>query len=187
MKSHSKKTDILNFELMLQRYLDVTKSQLFFSNGCVLVEGISEALLMECFSKRLNKSLTERQIEIVNMGGTAFIQFMLLFNSEDVSLRLPFRIAVVTDGDQFTDSKKYTLKKLIDDGQLEELRERIKSGTECGRIPKLRALQTNESIGIFVGRKTFEYELCRANVYDSIADTVRAHFLNFYLSGRKMT
>lgn len=83
--------------------------------------------------------------------------------------------------------KKYTLKKLIDDGQLEELRERIKSGTECGRIPKLRALQTNESIGIFVGRKTFEYELCRANVYDSIADTVKSSFLNFYLSGRKMT
>ena len=176
-----KKTDILNFELMLQRYLDVTKSQLFFSNGCVLVEGISEALLMECFSKRLNKSLTERQIEIVNMGGTAFIQFMLLFNSEDVSLRLPFRIAVVTDGDQFTDSKKYTLKKLIDDGQLEELRGRIKSGTECGRIPKLRALQTNESIGIFVGRKTFEYELCRANVYDSIADTVKSSFFKFLL------
>lgn len=88
-------TDILGFKHMLQRYLDVTRSQLFFSNGCVLVEGVSEALLIECFAKKLGKSLTERQIEIVNMEGTAFYQFLLLFNSKEESLRLPFKIITV--------------------------------------------------------------------------------------------
>ena len=98
--------DIEKYERMLHRYLDVTRSQLFFSNGCMLVEGISEALLMECFANHIGKSLTRRQIEILNLEGTAFTQFLLLFMANDEKFRLPFQIAIVTDGDQFTDSKK---------------------------------------------------------------------------------
>lgn len=172
-------TEIKRFKYMLQRYLDVTRSQLFFSNGCVLVEGVSEALLIECFAKKLGKSLTERQIEIVNMEGTAFYQFLLLFNSKDETLRLPFKIAVVTDGDEFTASKDFSLSNLIDEDKLESLREGIKNSAECNRIPKLRRFSTNKLIGIFVGKKTFEYELCKANVCNTIEETVENSFFKF--------
>jgi len=37
----------------LHKFLDVTKSQLFFANGVLLVEGISEALLMLIFSRMM--------------------------------------------------------------------------------------------------------------------------------------
>ena len=175
----SNATEIKRFRYMLQRYLDVTRSQLFFSNGCVLVEGVSEALLIECFAKKLGKSLTERQIEIVNMEGTAFYQFLLLFNSKDETLRLPFKISVVTDGDQFTASKGFTLSNLIDDDKLGALREGIKNSPECNRIPKLRRFSTNKHIGLFVGKKTFEYELCKANVCNTIEETVENPFFKF--------
>lgn len=174
-----KVTEIRGFKHMLQRYLDVTRSQLFFSNGCVLVEGVSEALLLECFAKKLGKSLTERQIEIVNMEGTAFYQFLLLFNSKEERLRLPFRIAVVTDGDQYPASKDFSLEKLIDEESVEILREEIKKSPECSRIPKLRKYKTNESLGIFVGLKTLEYELCRANVCNTIEETIENSFFKF--------
>lgn len=174
-----KVTEIRGFKHMLQRYLDVTRSQLFFSNGCVLVEGVSEALLLECFAKKLGKSLTERQIEIVNMEGTAFYQFLLLFNSKEERLRLPFRIAVVTDGDQYPASKDFSLEKLIDEESVEILREEIKKSPECSRIPKLRKYKTNESMGIFVGMKTLEYELCRANVCNTIEETIENSFFKF--------
>ncbi len=171
--------DILGFKHMLQRYLDVIRSQLFFSNGCVLVEGVSEALLIECFAKKLGKSLTERQIEIINMEGSAFYQFLLLFNSKEETLRLPFKIAVVTDGDQYTDSKGFSLSDLIDEHKLETLREGINNSPECSRIPKLLRFSTNKLIGIFVGKKTFEYELCRANVCNTIEETVENSFFKF--------
>ena len=50
--SWSIKNSILNDDnkKYLQKFLDVTKSQLFFANGVILVEGISEALLMPFFS-----------------------------------------------------------------------------------------------------------------------------------------
>jgi putative ATP-dependent endonuclease of OLD family len=47
-----KKSNLNNLnKKYLQKFLDVTKSQLFFSNGVILVEGISEALLLPVFSK----------------------------------------------------------------------------------------------------------------------------------------
>lgn len=49
--THFTDRSILKFKKMLSRYLDVTRSQLFFAKGCLLVEGISEALMMTKFSE----------------------------------------------------------------------------------------------------------------------------------------
>lgn len=103
-KLTDKKTDY--YRNMLSRYLDVTRSQLFFSNACLFVEGISEALMINKFSELYGKPIIEKQIELVNLEGTAFTQFLLLFNSIYAEKRLPMKVAVITDGDQFTDSKK---------------------------------------------------------------------------------
>ena len=49
--THFTDRSILKFKKMFSRYLDVTRSQLFFAKGCLLVEGISEALMMNKFSE----------------------------------------------------------------------------------------------------------------------------------------
>lgn len=115
--THFTVKSIKYFKNMLRRYIDVTRSQLFFSNGCLLVEGISEALIMNKFSELHGKRLSDYQIEIVNLEGTAFTQFLLLFNSSDISKRLPMKLAILTDEDQFTDSKnkEWNLENLVKD------------------------------------------------------------------------
>ncbi|MFO8067360.1 MAG: AAA family ATPase, partial [Bacteroidales bacterium] len=86
----------------LKRFLDVTKSQLFFSNGTVLVEGISEALLLPVFSKILGAEydLNKNGIEIVNINGIGFKPFSKLYNSKRESKRLPSKCVLITDGDE---------------------------------------------------------------------------------------
>ncbi|MBJ2162257.1 MAG: hypothetical protein JFR39_09205 [Muribaculaceae bacterium] len=176
-----KKDDIEKYERMLHRYLDVTRSQLFFSNGCMLVEGISEALLMECFANHIGKSLTRRQIEILNLEGTAFTQFLLLFMANNEKFRLPFQIAIVTDGDQFTDSKKkeFSLDSILTGTSLNTLRDGILNACECTRVSNLRALKKNDSIEIFTAQKTLEYQICKANVYSTIRETRSKWFYKF--------
>lgn len=176
-----KKEDIEKYERMLHRYLDVTRSQLFFSNGCVLVEGISEALLMECFANHLGKSLTRKQIEILNLEGTAFTQFLLLFMADNEKFRLPFQIAVITDEDQFTDSKRveFSLDSITSGTSLNTLRNGILDACECTRVSNLRTLKTNDSIEIFSGQKTLEYQICKANVYSTIRETRSKWFYKF--------
>ena len=144
---------------MLRRYIDVTRSQLFFSNGCLLVEGISEALIMNKFSELHGKRLSDYQIEIVNLEGTAFTQFLLLFNSSDISKRLPMKLAVLTDEDQFTDSKnkEWNLENLVNKeySDLHSLRENIQRGNPIGRVDNLRNASNGQAnIIICSGLKT---------------------------------
>lgn len=171
-----------NFRKMLIRYLDVTKSQLFFSKGVILIEGISECLLINTFSELLGKSLSDNQIEIINVDGTAFYQFLMLVNSSDVNKRLPIKFAIITDGDQYTASKYVSLESITNDDfkNLDGLRQNILTGTECGRIANLRSMANNQpNIKICPGFKTLEYEIALANVCNTVAETKTTALYSF--------
>lgn len=162
--------EVISYRKMISRYFDVTRSQLLFSSGCLFIEGISECQLVETFSKLIDKSLIDHQIEIVDTDGTAFYQFLMLFNSSDKAKRLPIRVAFVTDEDQFTDSKhkEYNLDELVKDNyaKLNTLREGINNDDVNGRINNMKAM-SNGQVGIKIcsGKKTLEYQICKANVY----------------------
>ena len=87
-------------KIFLKKFLDVTKSQLFFSNGVILVEGISEALLLPIFAKMLGEKydLEKNGIEVI-VTGISFQRYSGLFNSDDPNKRLNFKCAVLTDDD----------------------------------------------------------------------------------------
>lgn len=168
--------DVVSFRKMIARYFDVTRSQLLFSDGCLFIEGISECQLVETFSRLLGKSLVDHQIEIVDTNGTAFYQFLMLFNSSDDTKRLPLKSAFITDQDQFTDSKenKYNLKELVKDNysELNNLRNNINEGEICSRVKNMKAMANNQKdIKICSGKKTFEYQICLANVSADKNDT----------------
>lgn len=87
-------------KVYLSKFLDVTKSQLFFANGTILVEGISEALLLPVFSEMIGEDINKNGVEIVNLNGVAFEHFAKLFNSDDEKKRLLARCTLLTDDDK---------------------------------------------------------------------------------------
>ena len=165
-----KEEEVVSYRKMISRYFDVTRSQLLFSSGCLFIEGISECQLVDTFSKLMGKSLIDHQIEIVDTDGTAFYQFLMLFNSSSKTKRLPMRAAFVTDEDQFTESKhkEYNLDGLVKNSyeKLHFLREGINHDDVCSRVNNMRAM-SNGQVGIKIcsGKKTLEYQICRANVF----------------------
>ncbi len=87
----------------IERYLDVTKSQMLFARGIVFVEGISEALLLPIFAKYMDRPLDKYAVEIVNVDGVSFKPFAdLLCYANDVQ-RQTIRAAIITDDDRCTD------------------------------------------------------------------------------------
>lgn len=124
----------------LAKFLDVTKSQLFFSNGTILVEGISEALLIPIFSRIMGKEygIEKVGVEIVNINGVAFEHFAKLYNSDDEDKRLASKCAIITDDD----SKKETEEN-------------------SSRAEKTLELQGG-NLRVYLGKITFEYELFMA-------------------------
>lgn len=131
-------------KIFLKKFLDVTKSQLFFSNGVILVEGISEALLLPIFAKMLGEKydLEKNGIEVI-VTGISFQRYSGLFNSDDPNKRLNFKCAVLTD----------------DDGDKKELSD--------SRLNNLNKLSKN-NFKAFIGRNTFERELFENNLNSDI-------------------
>ncbi len=121
----------------LHKFLDVTKSQIFFSNGAILVEGISEALLMPIFSKMLGDeyNIEKAGIELVNINGVAFEHFANLFNNEDEAKNLKTRCSLITDDDT--------------EFETDEIASRAKIASELAK----------KNLKVFLAKRTFEFEL----------------------------
>ncbi|WFO16598.1 hypothetical protein M601_001935 [Cellulophaga baltica 4] len=104
ISSFSLKNSDLNFKnkSYLSKFLDVTKSQIFFSNGTIMVEGISEALLLPVFAKIMGEELNldKNGIELVNINGVAFEPFAKLYNSDNTNKRLSAYSSIITDNDK---------------------------------------------------------------------------------------
>ncbi|MDP1843253.1 MAG: AAA family ATPase [Sediminibacterium sp.] len=153
----------------LQRYIDVTKSQLFFAKGCLFVEGISEELLITAFSQVEGFALEDYRIELVNVDGVSFYPFMFLFNSSAETKRLPKRVAILTDDDRFPKSKEkeYSLDNLIKNNykQLEALRNELANAPLRNRVKNLNSVKNGQAlIDIQFSYQTMEYDLCKSNV-----------------------
>ncbi len=82
-------------ERQLQRMMDVTRSSLYFAKGAILVEGISEALLIPVLAKRLGHDLAQKHISVIPICGVAFGTFKKLLSPE--ALGIP--VSIVTDSD----------------------------------------------------------------------------------------
>lgn len=83
----------------IERFLDVTKSDIFFAESIIFVEGISEQILIPEFAKIMGKDLTDKHISIINLGGRYFKHFLKLFDTEKNPNALIKKIACITDLD----------------------------------------------------------------------------------------
>jgi len=161
--------DSLNRKKQLERYIDVTKSQLFFSKGILFVEGISEELLVPVFAQVLNHKLEDYKIELVNADGTSFYPFIYLFNSTDKLKSLPLPLSIVTDDDRYTESKntEYSFKNIKDNlPKAKELFDNIKAATQSTRIKNISEVikSVPDKITLNFSYKTFELALVQANI-----------------------
>jgi putative ATP-dependent endonuclease of OLD family len=130
----------------LERYLDATKSTLFFAKSVLLVEGLAEALIVPilarmCAQKRFD--LDEKGISVVAVYGLSFRPFLQLFGPDAIHRRC----AVLTD----SDPKKYSL----------DIDSVMPNPTAAGLIKDFGG-DDNPYVSIFTNLETFEYDLAVA-------------------------
>ncbi len=84
----------------LQRFLDVTKANLFFARGVMIVEGDAENILLPTLASLLGCDFTEHGVSIVNVGGVGLRRYARIFQRDKSSgERLEIPVACVTDLD----------------------------------------------------------------------------------------
>ncbi|MGD1045091.1 MAG: AAA family ATPase [Bacteroidota bacterium] len=84
----------------VERFLDATKSNILFAQRVILVEGLTEQILMPTIARRVDKSkqLEDHHIEVCAMGGRYFDHFLKLFDSTKPNT-IKKRVACITDRD----------------------------------------------------------------------------------------
>tara|TARA_Y100000034_G_scaffold105927_1_gene133681 strand:- start:14946 stop:16823 length:1878 start_codon:yes stop_codon:yes gene_type:complete len=184
-----KKLTRTNFILrrkQLERYIDVTKSQLLFAKAVLFVEGVSEELLITAFTAIKKYRLEDYRIELVNVSGTSFYPFIHLFNSNQPYKSINKPVSILTDNDKFTNSKKkeFSFDKLISNNytKLDELDASIQAAAVSSRIPNITsAINGKDTIKLFPAEKTLEYELALANV-SKTKQEIENNFLFKYIN-----
>ena len=155
----------------LQRYLDVTKSQMFFARGILFVEGISEAILLPAMAKALDRPFEKYAVELVNVDSVAFAPFVNLLSSDKVNTCFS-KVSIITDDDRCAkkNEKDYIDKNYDYDDISSEIVTNLQNGQPSDRCNDLTTLCSGAGINVFTAFKTLEYALCCSedNIYHMI-------------------
>ncbi|WP_407503290.1 ATP-dependent nuclease [Elizabethkingia miricola] len=89
-KHREKEEDTFRF---LKQYLNLNKCDLFFADKVIMVEGITEKLLMPLFIKKVAKDLENEYVSIIEVGGAYTHKFKEFFKF------LNTKVLIVTDLD----------------------------------------------------------------------------------------
>lgn len=131
----------------LERYLDVTRAELFFARRVVFVEGAAELMMINLLAKRLDVDLRDHGVSLISVEGLNFDSFMPLFGAN--AIRIP--VAIITDSDP--------QKNTAVDGSTDAVYPA--PGDIIALSGNAAAMKENEDafVKVFCGLKTFEYDL----------------------------
>ncbi len=79
----------------MMKFLDVTRSDMFFADKVIFVEGIAEKLLLPKFLEKCGFPYEDEHISIVEVGGKNFAYFVRAFANNAVEKK----VLCITDGD----------------------------------------------------------------------------------------
>lgn len=152
----------------VQRFLDATKSNMLFAERIILVEGMSEELLIPVFANYLGLNLEEKHVAVINIGGRYFQHFLYLFDSTRPNT-LNRKIACITDIDPMRQRKKelddtqrpqkcYPYEYDLSPDQYTYYQNTSLKAYEESQHPNIRAYTQDRKYG-----KTLEYQIAFEN------------------------
>lgn len=125
-------------ELLLKRYLDATRSELFFSTAVIFVEGVAEQFIIPAIAQQIyGVNLTEHNISVVPIHSRYFDPFLKLFQPN----KLELIVCAIIDGDS---------KEHEDDDS-------------TTAVANAKKLEVNNRVVIFEGAETLEVDLFPTN------------------------
>lgn len=98
----------------LERFLDVTKANLFFARAVLVVEGDAENILLPVVAKLIGRDFREYGVSVVNVGGVGLSRYARIFMRENAAqdgvINVP--VACVTDMDVMPDNAPWIVGRL---------------------------------------------------------------------------
>lgn len=155
----------------LTRYLDVTRAELLFARGVILVEGDAERFLIPAFANTIGKPLDHLGISVCSVSGTNFHPYAKLL----AGLGIPFSIITDWDprikGDPLGYDRAEKLIRTIElvrTGEVPDEVDTLLNGADGNQLCDLAA-----EYGIFLNDHTLEVDLFKGEFGPVIIETLR--------------
>jgi putative ATP-dependent endonuclease of the OLD family len=164
----------------LERYIDVTRGELFFSKGVILVEGDAEKFLLPTLAKLYDPTLDfdALGITVCSISGTNFEPYLQLLGPE--GLEIP--VAVLTDfdpkGEEVSQEdadpddkgvgKSYGRNRVVN-----QIMNRLLDEATFDALKFDQILAKAKDYGVFLNDFTFEIDLFKAGAEDEFNEAVK--------------
>lgn len=143
-------------EADLERYLDVTRAEMLFAKGVILVEGAAEQFLVPAFAAAAGFDLDAHGVTVCAVQGTDFAPYRRLLGP--TGLDIPH--VVVTDGDPDADGDLAGVARGRGLLRTEEARAEVDAAVAAKDSNE--ALRLLRKRNVFVGQTTLELDLLPA-------------------------
>jgi putative ATP-dependent endonuclease of OLD family len=153
----------------LQRFLDVTRANLFFARGVMIVEGDAENILLPTLARLLGRSFARHGVSIVNVGGVGLRRYACIFQRKGVTAeerdkQVGMRVACVADMDVMPNCAPMIIGKVRNDEEWPKLTRRRWRAKKDVNLTEERnrkmAKASGQCVETFVSDEwTLEYDL----------------------------
>lgn len=124
----------LREQQLLKRYLDATRSELFFSSAVILVEGVAEQFIIPEIAKKVfGVNLVEHNISVIPIHSRYFDPFLRMFKEENFELTC----CAIIDGD----AKEH------------------EDGDTTTAVTNAKSFEVADRVKVFDGNETLEVDL----------------------------
>lgn len=162
----------------LARYLDVTRAEMLFARGIVMVEGDAEKFLLPVFAASMGHDLDHLGITVCSVAGTNFTPYAKFLTA----MGIPF--SIVTDWDPqgartpLGYNRSWRLVKVIEEVRTgedqDELVQELKDLDDYNEFS-----ERCEAHGVFTNANTLEIDLFRDEAFtEAVIDTLREQRLS---------
>lgn len=149
-------------EADLQRYIDVSRGEIFFARGVVLVEGDAERFLVPAFAEALDIPLDMLGITVCSVSGTNFTPYVKLLGPE--GLNIPH--VILTDRDPNGTKPPLVRRRLINVLQL------VEDGVNYAPLDADAVIARAKAVGYFVNSNTLEPELFTGGLAEAMREVI---------------
>lgn len=183
----------------LERFLDATKSNLFFARGVMIVEGDAENILMPVLARLLNREFAEYGVSVVNVGGVGLGRYARIFMRADPRAdgKISVPVACVTDFDVMPDCAPEIIGKIkpgegIPERPPSKRQWRVKSEFSSAELAELRQNRidkaSEQNVQTFVaGEWTLEYDLAFSGLAEEVWKAAALALADERIHGGKVT
>ncbi len=149
-------------EADLQRYIDVSRGEIFFARGVILVEGDAERFLIPAFAEALDIPLDMLGITVCSVSGTNFTPYVKLLGPQ--GLNIPH--VILTDRDPNGTKPPLVRSRLI------KVLSLIENGVNYTPLDADAVIARAEALGYFVNGNTLEPELFCGGLADAMQEVI---------------